>query len=353
MLTLYTQRLPGVPLVPLLYPNFGRDDRATALFIKGAFAEFKGPLIAVTDDPAAADALLIPHNFKSVRDRREYLLHIANLSRTHRKRIVVFWHGDDDVPVELPNTIVFRTSLYGARKRPEEIAMPTYAEDLLRGDPLCMREKSDTPTIGFCGWAEYRDLKNRVGSLLRNALVEAQVVLRRDLRLRCLRKGLSIRRDAIRILRRSDRVHTNFLIRSSYSGHRDTIRMDPAIARREYRDNLLGCDLALVVKGDGNYSYRFYEALSLGRVPLLIDTDCVLPLADRIDYDAFVLRVPLAELSALPERARTWWDRCPPEAFAAAQRSARQAFTEHLSTVSFLRHAVEIIRKTITQTPKT
>lgn len=343
MLTVYTRRLPEVPLIPLLYPNFGKEERDVILFMNNAFKDLQEPFVEITDDPVKADVLLLAHNFSTLRKRKEYVDECETLSKKHDKPVIVFWHGDRDDRVPLSHTIVFRTSMYGHSKRPEEIAMPAYAEDLLRGEQLQMRRKEHIPTIGFCGWADYRSVRNRMGTYVQNATVDVHAFLSSKPILRARRKGLSFRRQAMESLQWYDNVRTNFIIRSSYSGHSSTIQMDPKAARSEYRDNMLQSDLALVVKGDGNFSYRFYEALSLGRIPLLINTDCVLPLADTIDYDSFILRVPFQDIAKLPERVREWWDALSDEGFAVMQKKAREAYEQYLSVPAFLRWAVEKI----------
>ena len=349
MLTAYTRRLPGVPLIPLLYPNFGKEERDAILFMNNAFREIREPFVAVTDDPAKADVLLLAHNFSTLRKRPEYVAEFEELSKKHGKKVVVFWHGDRPDRVPLSNVIVFRTSMYDHCRRPEEIAMPAYSEDLLQGEALQIRKKGEKPVIGFCGWADYRSLKNRFGTYALNAAVDLRAALGRRPVLRSKRKGLSFRREAIGALEHQNQVTTNFIIRSSYSGHSNTIALDPETARREYRENMLQSDLALVVKGDGNFSYRFYEALSLGRIPLLIDTDCVLPCSDRLDYDAFIFRVPFQNIDQLPQLVGEWWGRLTDEGFAAMQKKAREAYEEHLSVPAFLQSVPELI----TQTPKT
>ena len=50
----------------------------------------------------------------------------------------------------------------------------------------------------------------------------------------------------------------------------------------------------LCPRGIENFSYRFYEALKFGRVPVLIDTDTVLP--DVIDWEPLIVRVPYGRL---------------------------------------------------------
>ncbi|OGJ62179.1 hypothetical protein A3C37_01675 [Candidatus Peribacteria bacterium RIFCSPHIGHO2_02_FULL_53_20] len=342
-MTIYTRRLSGVPLIPLLYPNFGKEERDAILFMNNAFREIKDSYVQITDDPAKADYLLLAHNFSTLRKCHDYVAEFEALSKKYGKKIIVFWHGDRDDQVPLSNTVVFRTSMYGQTKHPEEIAMPAYAEDLLQGEALQIRKKAEIPTVGFCGWADYRSLRNRIGTYVQNATVDAQALLTAQPLLRARRKGLSFRRAAITSLQCHDNVSTNFIIRSSYSGHSDTIKLNPVQARKEYRDNMLQSDLALSVKGDGNFSYRFYEALSLGRIPLLIDTDCVLPLSDKIDYDSFILRVPFTDIARLPERVEEWWRRLNDEGFEEMQKKVREAYETYVAVPAFLKHAVNSI----------
>lgn len=345
MLTAYTRRLPGIPIIPYLYPNFGREERDAILFLNNAFTNLTQPFVALTDDPAKADILLLAHNYSSLRKYPDYVRAFEELSRTYGKKVLVFWHGDRDDAVPLSNAIVLRTSLYGQSKRPKEIAMPAYAEDLLQGQQLRLREKGDSPVIGFCGWADYKNLRNRFGTYAQNALVTLRAACTGNPQLYARRKGISIRRDVIRILRLSKNFRTNFVIRTSYSGHRSTIGMDPEVARREYRENLLDCDLALCVKGDGNFSYRFYEALSMGRVPLLVDTDCVLPMENAIAYDDYILRIPLKDLTRLSEMVDRWWKEVSPDKFLAMQKKARETYEKCLSISAYLSTVCHQIKK--------
>lgn len=344
MLKVFTVVLPDVPYIPLLYPNFGTQERDTILFLNRAFADMHEPYVEIVERVEDADCVLLAHNYPSLRTRQDFIDAQAKLATDHGKKLVVFWHGDSSVPVGIPGAVVFRTSMYRFTKQLNEIAMPAYAEDLLGKDALQLREKhAGKPVIGFCGWAKYKNLKNVLGTLVLNGLARfgALLGLRQVL---SHRKGLSFRKEAIAVLRKSGDVTCDFIIRSSYSGHSKTIRMDADTARREYRDNLLSSDLALCVKGDGNYSYRLYEALSLGRVPLLIDTQCVLPLDGRVDYDSFMLRVDYRDIARLPEIVAEWWRKVSPEEFTAMQRRAREAFEKHLSVRAFLADAMEIVK---------
>lgn len=340
MKRVFIERIPGLPVTPLLYPNFGEEMSARQLFQR-AFRDFKEPLVEVVSDPVQADVFLLPHNYPLVSKDTAYLRRLADLAQRHGKRIVVFWHGDGTEPVRLPNAVVFRTSQYRSSLRPDEHIMPAYAEDLSQA-AVEPRPKHDGPAIvGFCGWSQYKNPKNAVGSFLQALPWEARALLTGNARWRARIKGIWLRRNVLRVLQESALIRPNLILRSSHSAHAVTIRMDPEVARREYVENMLSSDLMLCLKGNGNYSLRFYEALSLGRVPLLLDTDCAFPLEDRIDYSSFIVRVPLERLSQIDRVAAEFWDGLSPEQFSEMQRKAREAFEKYLSASSFLRYAVE------------
>ena len=52
---------------------------------------------------------------------------------------------------------------------------------------------------------------------------------------------------------------------------------------------MLDSSFSLCIRGNGNFSYRFYEALSFGRIPILIDTDVELPFESIINWKDHII----------------------------------------------------------------
>lgn len=340
MISVYINLLPDVPYIPLLYPNLGVQKRETILFLNNAFADLNHPFVQLTESPEEAGYILLPHNYSSLKGKEDYIANQAQLAHNLGKKLIVFWHGDSDSPVPYENTIIFRTNQYRSSLRDNEIIMPAYAEDLLEGELSVRSKHTGKPIVGFCGWAGYKNCKNRIGTLLQNSLIEAKRFFGvQNLGARV--KGISFRMKMINHLQQSALVEPNFIIRNSYSGHSATIKIDPQQARKEYIENMLHSDYALIIKGDGNYSYRFYEALSLGRIPVLLDTDCVLPLEDIIDYDEFILRVPYQDLYRIDQYIAQHYQAASSEEFEGMQRRGREVFEEHLRVDRFLQYIAE------------
>jgi len=66
---------------------------------------------------------------------------------------------------------------------------------------------------------------------------------------------------------------------------------------RDYTSHLEYCTYVVCPRGIENYSYRIYEALNRGRIPVIIDTDVVLP--KEIDWDQVSIRVPYESLDRI------------------------------------------------------
>jgi hypothetical protein len=108
-------------------------------------------------------------------------------------------------------------------------------------------------------------------------------------------------------------------------------------ARREYVQNIVDSDYVLCARGAGNFSYRLYETLSCGRIPVFVDTDCVLPLEDEIDWRALCVWVDARGVDTIGKRVRSFHERLSPEAFIELQRRARATWEEFLSPLGFVR----------------
>jgi hypothetical protein len=219
---------------------------------------------------------------------------LAERARDAGLPCIFFRANDDPTPANPPHGVVYRTSLYRSRLTPRELAMPAFTDDLLEecGGELVARARGERPTVGFCGHvgtAGDRLYENLVGLLRGN----------RDKAV-----GMGLRHRALETLRASRRVDTNFIARTQIWGGASTgaAQWDAArraAVRREYLDNILASDYCLCLRGKGNYSFRFYEVFAMGRVPLFVDTDCVLPFEDEIDWRSRCVWVDQSEMARI------------------------------------------------------
>lgn len=339
--------------VPLLYPFWGNAlDPIKTPFYYALFERhnFDTRYYGITDDLGQADMVLLPYVHEIVVKRFPELLdECARVAKSAGKLLLVDGTGDIEYPVAAPGALVLRYGGYRFTKRPNEIHIPLYAEDLLEvhcGGVLRVRDKRQTPLIGFSGWgslsllqmmsARVRSLPDRVRGLA-------------DSRYHARQKGVFFRRQAMRALKKSPLVAANFIIRSSYSAHRDTAVGSMDVLRREHVDTLLASDYALDVRGDANASIRLFEALSLGRIPVIIDTERNLPLQDEVDYASFSLKVDFRDLGRLPEIIAQFHASLSPEQFTAMQRAAREAYISYFRVDALTPHLINKLRTRASQ----
>jgi len=90
--------------------------------------------------------------------------------------------------------------------------------------------------------------------------------------------------------------------------------------KRAYTDHLQRNTYILCPRGSENYSFRVYEALSYGRVPVIIDTNVVLP--PEIDWERLSVRVPYGSLDKILDYIHEDYHAHSDEQFAARQREA-------------------------------
>ena len=120
----------------------------------------------------------------------------------------------------------------------------------------------------------------------------------RQLRARCM-KTLDEREDVI----------GNFDVKGGFYGRsvdssKPVANLERKIARPGFVRNMKQSDYVLCARGAGNFSIRFYETLALGRIPLYIDTNAPLPFEDSIDWDRYLVRVPIRKKNKIGSNSR-------------------------------------------------
>jgi hypothetical protein len=320
----------------LISSHFNRRDTESTLFNSKMPDNFKYENFSFVEDVISADYILIPHNVKALTpETTQYLDQVRVLGQKNNKKIIVFIGGDMSHNVYIDDMIVFKGSQYKYLQRSNEIIVPPFVEDLSDHGATILRNKSVKATIGFCGWAGTASIKQFIKYHIKNFLLNTEKILTFNFILEVHKKGIYFRRKAIRILSHSKLIKTNFIIRNTFSASKKTISLDPAQARKEYTENILTSDFILAPKGDGNFSVRFYEVLTLSRIPLLIDTETVLPLEHIIDYSKFIVRVDYKDIKKLPEIISEFYSRLSSEEFNHMQLAARDAFRQYLRYDAF------------------
>ncbi|MCW2779320.1 MAG: hypothetical protein JWN17_3045 [Frankiales bacterium] len=331
------------PLSPAVLAHHDREPRRAAL---GAGWQRAAPERFVLAPLEDSDLAVLPFAWEDTLTSPDLLQAaraFAARAAAAGRSTLVFCHDDRVLPVDLPRAVVFRPSLWGARRAAADVALPGWVLEPAEG-PVSPRPWEPVPSVGFCGFSPPLGVPRPPG------LPGVLHAGKDHVRTAATRLGLSDRLGlapqlvhrsaALRVLLRDPRVRAEVVLRSdrfrlTRTGFAPVQDLDPTVYRREYVENLLGTDYALSVRGYGNFSFRFYEALAAGRVPLLVDTDCVLPLAREVDWPALVVRVPARRTRSLVELLLAEHAALDPDAWRERQLRARSTWTERLTVHGF------------------
>lgn len=329
MLKLYIYpRLEGHADSRLLRLFLSEQELEGKMFQQAPTEPFK-EMVGFVDTVGESEYILLAHEYYFVKNQDKYLSELDQFAINNNRKTIVFDYGDEVDDVKLKHSIVLRTAGYRSMLKSNVIIIPPFIEDIgVQFSATPRTEKSVKPSVGFVGMVQLSSCWQEVKYQIRAHLHQFKMLLGKVTKAEL--KGLFFRRKTIRELRKSTICVTNFIIRNSFSAHEKTIAIDPKVLRQEYVDVLSGSDLNLIVRGDGNYSLRFFEVLSMGRVPLFVDTDTPLPLEDKIDYESFMLRVDHTDIPNISQKIESFWNSFSEDKYIGMQKEARRIFETEL-----------------------
>lgn len=321
--------------VIFLYPFWGECSSPTEGVDTGRFDAYissGSEFISMVSSHKDADIAVLPFEWKSKKqwgNKYNKFLQLAasfeNEAFRSGKKMLVFFNSDSDEPVPLLNTIIFRTSFYRSKRRNNEFAVPGWSIDFLHkylSGMLKVRGKNAVPVVSYTGYVDF-DLDD-----IRSVLVyKLKLIAGWKPNAGSILRGL-----AVRILKQDTRVHMEFIRRNGFKGGCDEI------TRREYFLNMLESDYALVTRGAGNFSYRLYEVMSCGRIPVIIDTDCVFPFDHIIDWKKYCVWVDSAEVDRIADKVSEFHENISSKEFEEMQLSIRRLYEEWISPVGFFKN---------------
>lgn len=147
-----------------------------------------------------------------------------------------------------------------------------------------------------------------------------------------------LRSRALKAGSKNRMVETDFIIRRRYTPPQSATssRKDANERLSAFFANIYGNDYTLCMRGYGNWSYRFYETLACGRIPVFLDTDCVLPLQDVIDWKKYCVWVDRTEIAKLGEKIADFHAALSDSDFVDLQRACRKLWEDHLTPSGFV-----------------
>lgn len=258
---------------------------------------------------------------------------------------ISFFGGDcSHLKLEKESDLMFRHSLYASTKSANDFAYPAWSKDILteylNGELPIKKEKPVKPTIGFCGFSSEKNFKTYFKYFLNQG--EKYLVNRKIPRYHI---GHVLRTLALSKLSKSSLVNSNFIIRNK-PFFQDRYNSILQKKKTEFVQNIIDSDYIFCCRGSGNYSFRFYEALSCGRIPVFLDTDCVLPYDFEIDWKKYCVWIKESELAVIDEKISEFHEIISPKEFVELQYECRQIWQTRISPEGFygnLHHHIPLV----------
>lgn len=282
--------------------------------------------------------------------RRRAVEHLDEAGRAGR-RVVVWVDGDQEIDLDHPAAILFEQG--PERSRPKRHATvhawPVLIHDHLQdrfGGEVDPVPRGERPRVGFCGQAA-ASWSGHARFAAGKARDRARHALGRTDRLAApWPSHLRLRRRVLDRLAADERVEDHFLVRDRYRAglvdHAERADRGHPTAE-DFFGNVRSTAYTVCVRGGGNFSTRLYETLCLGRIPVLVDTDVVLPWAGRVPWPDLAVVVDAGSVGTVADAVVAHHRAHDGAAFAEAQAACRRLWVERLSTEGFFAHLPELL----------
>jgi hypothetical protein len=331
--------------VTMLTPFWGRRERDSGLPDYTDELIRQGPGFLELGDLDRADIAVFPMTCRRLLNEPDGLKQAQRFNERAKqagKACVFFYDGADTSyqPFPIEDAVLIHGSIYRSRRSATEFAQPGFHEDLTSytSGELPLRHRRRRPVVSFCG-AVIRE--HHPQSVLERARRVVGDTRRWWWRVHGRHEeDLWVREKAIDTLAAQDDVGTSFIVRDSGGGG-TWPQFDPnlwARVRREFVENVIEGDYTLCARGDGNWSLRLYESLCLGRIPVFVDTDCMLPYEFEFDWRDYVVWIPRGQVSMIGELVAAFHERLTDGEFIDLQRECRRLWEEWLSPLGFFRN---------------
>ncbi len=300
-------------------PDYGRFDELCR--IGSDFFNF-------VTDPAEADFFLLPFDFSFEEKRQGKMTAFLDKAKKYHKKTIVFFNSDDDTDITTEGLIIFRTSYYKSKQKANTFALPGWSLDFVNYFPqktFDVLPYGQKPSVSYCGYIDKKPktIKDIIKSFIKKEVVTQELLAKK-------RRG-----KACRIIQANTGIQANFIIRDGFwaEGMNDKNK-----ARNEYAQNMIGSLYGIATRGGGNFSYRLLEILSCGRIPVLINTDCILPFDSIINWKEHVLWVEENELDKIDELVLKFHKSKTPAELKTIQENNRKLYVDYLSPTGFFKN---------------
>jgi len=246
----------------------------------------------LTDSLSEADIAIFPVDVISFlkKDKTGFFQKWIKKMSIYDIPIWIYTTGDFGFTLNNQNVTTFRLGGFNSKLNTKTQIMPCFVNDPYREivkNDFFVLSKELMPTIGFVGNANATLSKWMTELYLYFRRSVFNLILKRPEDYQPFYPVSKKRFQLLKKIQREEKVKTDFIFRDKYRARDQSIEQTTFEFFKNIEENLY----TFCIRGNGNFSVRFYEALIMGRIPILIDTDVRLPLKDFIDWNKYCVIV--------------------------------------------------------------
>lgn len=286
----------------------------------------------LADKVSSCDIVIFPIDYVSFLKYRTEFLELQNIAKKYDKPIWIYTAGDYGFTNYIKNSYTFRLGGFNSKLGDKTFVIPSFINDPYQVNlvqEFSILKKENKPTIGFVGHAqsgiikylkEYSShLKYQIKRKLNKLVADNQVFYPSSVKRAQYLSKLSL----------NGVLNTNFILRNSYRAGAQN-ETDKLKTTREFYDNIYSNLYTFCIRGVGNFSVRLYETLAVGRIPILLNTDCRLPLLKSINWSEHCLILNDKSKVSLSEQILNFHNDLSVEDIEILQKSNRSLWLNSL-----------------------
>lgn len=306
----------------------------------------EGAMFEFTNDITTAEFVLLPFSINYYFEHHlfAYLEAISKRCAALDIKAYGFISGDFGIHLkEFKNIIYLRASGLRSQLSEANQGLPVFLSDhysrIMGTKEVIIREKNLKPRVGFCGHASM-SLEKRVKEDLKVIRENTLRVSNNDWVLEPIFPSAFHRARRLKSLESNKKIETNFIYRSQYRAGAHSIE-EKQRTTLEYYHNMIDSDYVFCLRGGGNFSVRLYETLMCGRIPLFINTDCILPQTDIIDWKKHLIWIEWSDRCKIAEILLDFHNEIHADDFKTLQLANRNLWQQQLSVKGCLDNLVK------------
>ncbi len=303
-------------------------------------SKFLSKYYSLTDNIEDSDIIVLPLEYAfMLKNYNNYLNPFFKHTKKFNKPIWIYSGGDFGISLEDPQIYNFRLGGFKSKLNDRTIILPSFVSDPYLeylNKTFTPLKKEEAPSIGFVGHAKDGNVK-----LIKEFLIYLGINIKRLSKLeftdyQSFYPSSIKRAKYLNYLKLDDFLETDFIFRDKYRGG-FTSEENKKKTTIEFYKNLYENPYTFCMRGGGNFSVRFYETLAVGRIPVLLDTDCLLPLANNINWNEHCIILNDSEYKSLSNKIVNFHNNINEKGFIEIQNSNRKLWEDFLTRHSFFK----------------